>query len=182
MSGENQHPIERALSLAQLPDSLSGWRVLAVGDTGAARTRLEGLGASDFAVLEEPSEGAEVGDGFDLALCGSEAGGGIHPLALYAWLRRALKSDGVLVAGSQVIPDPKLSQYARFVPPATPEETSRWLPGRLAFRWMVEVCGFDLVSWLDDSPDGAAGTRAYLQAKAVQREPALDLARQPLGR
>ena len=181
MSTESQHPIERALSLAQLPERLEGWRVLAVGDVGAARTHLEELGATGFTVLEEPSEGADLGEGgFDLALCGSEAGGGIHPLSLYTWLRQALTDKGILVAGSRVLPDPKLSQYARFVPGAAPA-SARWVPGRLAFRWMVEVSAFDLVTWLDDG-DGATETQAYLQARAVEREPALDLARQPLGR
>lgn len=181
MSAENQHPIERALSVAQLPETLEGWRVLAVGEVGASRTHLEGLGVTDFTSVEAPSE-ADLGDGgFDLALCGSEAGAGVHPLALYAWLRRSLRPDAVLVAGSRIIPDPKLSQYARFVPAATPEQASRWLPGRLAFRWMVEVSAFDLVTWLDDG-DGATETEAYLQARAVEREPALDLARQPLRR
>ncbi|HET7507546.1 MAG TPA: hypothetical protein VFJ53_04250 [Solirubrobacterales bacterium] len=181
MTAANEHPIERALSFARLPESLEGRRVLEVGDVGAAREFLEGLGATEFVALEDVSESAELGaGGFGLAICGSGAGGDLHPLALYAWLRRAMEPDGILVAGSAVLPDPKLSQYARFVPGRAPEP-ARWIPGRLAFRWMVEVSGFEMVSWLG-SRDGEEATRAHLQAKAVERAPALDLERQPLGR
>ena len=176
-----EHPIERALSFAQLPDSLEGWRVLEVGEVGDSRDYLEGLGAAEFVAVEDASEGAALGDsGFDLVICGSEAGGGIHPLGLYAWLRGAIRPNGVLVAGSRVIPDPKLSQYARFLP-AKPPQPSRWIPGRLAFRWMVEVSGFELTDWLGD-PGSDLATEAHLQAKAVERAPALDLERQPLRR
>lgn len=181
MPTENEHPIERALSFARLPDSLEGWRVLEVGDVGDPRGYLEGLGAAEFVALEDVSEEADLGGGgFDLVICGGEAGGDLHPLALYAWLRQATEPDGVLVAGSAVLPDPKFSQYARFVPAKAPE-AARWIPGRLAFRWMVEVSGFEMVGWLGDG-DADRATEAHLQALAVDRAPALDLKRQPLGR
>lgn len=181
MAAEREHPIERALSFARLPDSLEGRRVLEVGDVGDVRGFLEGLGAAQFVALEDVSEGADLGEGgFDLAICGSEAGGGLHPLALYAWLRQATKPDGILVVGSAVLPDPTLSQYARFVPGERPQ-AARWIPGRLAFRWMVEVSGFEMTCWLGHGEADQA-TQAHLQARAVERAPALDLARQPLGR
>jgi hypothetical protein len=180
---ENEHPTERALSFAQLPESLEGRRVLEVGPIGGGREFLAGLGATDFLTVEKPSEEAGLERGaFDLVICGSDLSTDLHPLALYAWLRRAIKPEGILVAGSRVFADPTRSQYARFLPPQGPGETARWLPGRLAFRWMVEVSGFDLVDWLGDRADGDSGDRAYLQAKAVERAPSLDLERQPLGR
>lgn len=183
MTPENEHPTERALSFARLPDRLDGRRVLELGGIAGGRAYLEGLGASDFLALDGPSEDADLEEaGFDLVVCGSDLATDAHPLALYAWLRRAIKPDGILVAGSSVLPDPKRSQYAHFVPAAEPGGTRRWVPGRLAFRWMVEVSGFDLVAWLGDGADGGSENRVYLQAKAVDRRPALDLERQPLGR
>lgn len=179
MAGTAANPTERALSGARLPDRLDGWRVLAIGGD-APRGRLDELGVEDFVSLPEPSEAAGVEPAeFDLAICGSGLRSDIHPLAVYAWLRQALKPEGLLVAGSEVIPDPTRSQYARFAPRAG--EGPRWLPGTLAFRWMVEVSGFDVLRWLDPADEGP-GPRAHLEAKAVDRAPALDLARQPLSR
>jgi len=184
MTADSEHPAVRALSLARLPDRLDGWRVLEVGSSGVAQDHLAGLGARDFVALAEPSEEAGLEEGtFDLVLCGSELETDLHPLAVYAWLRRAVRQEGLLVAGSDVLADPARSQYARWIPPKQSDGRSRWLPGRLAFRWLVEVSGFDVLSWLGGAGENiASDDRAYLQAKAVARPPVLDLARQPLGR
>lgn len=184
MTAENEHPTERALALAQFPDRLDGWRVLEVGSSEVGQDYLAGLGARDFVALAEPSEEAGLEEGtFDLVLCGSELETDLHPLAVYAWLRRAVRQEGLLVAGSDVLADPARSQYARCIPPQQSDGRSRWRPGRLAFRWLVEVSGFDVLSWLGDAGKAIAnGDRTYLQAEAAARPPALDLDRQPLGR
>jgi hypothetical protein len=184
MTGANETSTERALSLARLPDRLDGWRVLEVGSSEAGQDYLVGLGARDFVALAEPSEEAGLEEGtFDLVVCGSELETDLHPLAVYAWLRRAVRQEGLLVAGSDVLSDPARSQYARWIPPQQSDGRSRWLPGRLAFRWLVEVSGFDVLSWLGDAGEDTANDgRAYLQAEAAARPPALDLDRQPLGR
>ena len=178
-----EHPTERALSFARLPDRIDGWRVLAIGAGDAGEDYLTSLGAAEFVALDEPSEdaGLEAGS-FDLAICGSGLETDAHPLATYAWLRRALKPEGTLIAGSRVLADPTKSQYARFIPAGEDGGASRWLPGRLAFRWMVEVSGFDVAGWLGDAGDAHSDDPAYLQAKAADRTPPLDLARQPVSR
>lgn len=182
MTAENEHPTERALSFARLPDRLDGWRVLAVGAGDAGRDYLTGIGAGEFVSVSDPSEeaGVETGD-FDLVICSSELAANVHPLALYAWLRRAAKAEGVLIAGSAVLADATLSQYARYIPPPTGASGARWIPGRLALRWMIEVSGFDVVAWLDEGRTGEGDEYAYLQARAVDRLPALNLDRQPLN-
>lgn len=178
-----EHATGRALSFARLPDRIDGWRVLSIGAETAGEDYLTSLGAAEFVVLKRPTEDAELEtDAFDLAICGSGLETDAHPLATYAWLRRALKAEGTLIAGSKVLPDPARSQYARFVPAGEDGEASRWLPGRLAFRWMVEVSGFDAVGWLGDAGDERGDNPVYLQAKAADRAPALDLSRQPVSR
>jgi len=178
-----EHPTERALSFARLPERVDGWRVLSIGAGTAGEDYLTSLGAAEFVVLDRPTEDAGLETGaFDLAICGSGLETDAHPLATYAWLRRALKAEGTLIAGSMVLPDPARSQYARFVPAGEDGEACRWLPGRLAFRWMVEVSSFDVAGWLGDGSDGRGDDPAYLQAKAADRAPALDLDRQPISR
>jgi hypothetical protein len=177
-----EHPTERALSFARLPERIDGWRVLAIGAGDAGKDYLTGLGAAEFVVLGEPTEDAGLEpDTFDLAICGSELQTDVHPLATYAWIRRVIKAEAILVAGSRVLADPTKSQYARFVPASEDGEADGWLPGRLAFRWMVEVSGFDVAGWLGDAADETTDSRAYLQAKAVDRLPPLDLDRQPIS-
>lgn len=184
MAAASEKPTGRALSFARLPDRLDGWRILAIGGGEFGKDYLTGIGADEFVILDEPSEedGVEPGS-VDLAICGSELETDAHPLATYAWLRRAIKPDGILVAGAKVLPDPARSQYAHFYPAEKTGGRSRWVPGRLAFRWMVEVSGFDVDSWLGDRGElGECRTVAHLQARAGERTPALDLARQPLNR
>jgi hypothetical protein len=176
MATQTEHPTARALSFAQLPNRIDGWRVLEIGGSAAGEEYLTGIGASEFLALDEPSEKADLGDGdFDLAICSSDLETDLHPLAVFAWLRKALGPEGILVAGSTILPDPTLSHYARF-------DAGRWTPGRLALRWMVEVSGFDVLDWLGGREEDPLSERAYLQAMACDRPPALDLARQPLGR
>lgn len=184
MATANENPTARALSFARFPDRLDGWRILAIGGGDFGSDYLTGIGAGEIVELEEPSEekGLEAG-AFDLAICGSELETTIHPLGTYAWLRRAIKPEGILVAGSKVLPDPAKSQYAHFYPAGKTGAASRWVPGRLAFRWMIEVSGFDVECWLGDQAESnECGKIAHLQAAAADRTPALDIERQPLNR
>jgi hypothetical protein len=181
MASHSENPTERALSFARLPDRIDGWRVLAIGGKDFGSDYLTGIGAAEIVVLDQPVKkaGMEAGS-FDFAICGVDLETDAHPLAIYAWLRRVIKADGVLVAGSRVLADPTKSQYARFVPTRA-EDASDWIPGRLAFRWMVEVSGFGVTGWLgEEGASTAAGDFAFLQARAAERPPALDLDRQPL--
>jgi SAM-dependent methyltransferase len=185
MSDSSQPQASPWVSDASLPERIEGWRVLEIGDGGGA-THFGELGAAEFAAVEEPSEAAELGSaGFDLVHCSVSLESDLHPLSTCAWIWRLLKPEGTLIAGSRVLPGAEHSRYARFLGPTeSPSGRGGWVPGRLALRWIVEVSGFEFDRWLA-GPGPAAGDGepvAYLQARRVERQPALDLGRQPLGR
>lgn len=183
MVAASESPIVRALSAANLPGRFDGWRILTLGGGDGCQDRLTELGAEAVINLDRPAEDAELrAGGFDLVVCGSDLDCDAHPLALYAWIRRAIKLEGTLIVGSRMLPDPAKSQYARFVPAAASGGSDRWVPGRLAFRWMVEVSGFDVETWLVGEDEAESPDLAYLQARAADRTPPLDLERQPLRR
>ncbi|MET0557135.1 MAG: hypothetical protein ABW065_00480 [Solirubrobacterales bacterium] len=165
---------------ADLSDYAVG-RVLEVGGSDGEEY-FGRLGAAEFVSLPQPSESLSANTPFDLVHCSADLETELHPLSVYAWLRTLVAPGGMLLAGSSVLAEAAHSQYAEYVSAGDPA-AARWLPGRLAFRWMVEVSGFDVRNWLDDPPPSGDGQpRAYLLATAVERVPALDLSRQPLGR
>ena len=80
---------------------------------------------------------------FDLIHCNGVLYHELHPSSLLERLRAMLADDGELVIGSMVLAQPELSEHARFVPGSYHgDETWWWVPGRLAFRWMLEAAGF----------------------------------------
>ncbi len=184
MSESSQPQPQPWIAGASLPERIEGWRVLEIGGDGG-EAHFGGLGAAEVVAVTEPSETAVPGDaGFDLVHCGAALDSELHPLSTYAWIWRLLKPGGTLVAGSRVLAGSEHSQYTRFLSAAeNGSGRPRWLPGRLALRWMVEVSGFDFDRWLAGPERGSDGESiAYLQAQRVERPPALDLDRQPLGR
>jgi len=166
---------------ARLPERIDGWRVLTVGQVGAADA-FEARGAAEV-VGAEPSEQLRSDlRSFDLVHC-AELEGNLQPMSLYAWLWQVTAPGSLLLLEAAVLPDAADSQYARFVP-AGESSTGRshWVPGRLALRWMVENSGFDVQGWLPDAAGAADLVVARLQAVRVERSPARDLDRHPLGR
>ncbi len=177
-------PVAWALAAAELPGRLDGQRVLEVGDDRGAEA-FAALGAAEFVGCEQPSEAPGFEGGFQLIHLSAKLATDLHPLSVCAWLWLMAAPGALLLAGSTVLPDPAQSRFARFVPGAeSPSGSSRWIPGRLALRWMVEVSGFDLDRWLGETnaADGSQGVAGYLLATRGERGPALDLTRQPLGR
>jgi hypothetical protein len=168
--------------LARLPERIDGWRVLAVGGKDGTADAFEARGAAEV-VCAEPSEQLRADSrSFDLAHC-AELESDLQPMSLYAWLWQVTAPGSLLLLEAAVLPDAADSQYARFVPPdESPTGRSHWLPGRLTLRWMVENSGFDLQGWIPDSPSAADPAVARLQAVRVERSPARDLDRHPLGR
>jgi hypothetical protein len=168
---------------ARLPERIDGWRVLAVGGNGGAADAFEARGAAEVVVCAEPSEQLQLdAGGFDLVHCaGLESD--LQPMSLYAWLWQATAPGSLLLLEAAVLPDAESSQYARFVPAGeSPTGRSRWVPGRLVLRWMVENSGFDVQGWLPAPPHVADPAVARLQAVRAERSPARDLDRHPLGR
>jgi len=167
----------------RLPERIDGWRVLAVGGREGVAESFEDRGAAEVLVCAAPSEGAAMdGRSFDLVHC-AEFESDLQPMTLYAWLWQVTAPGSLLLLEAAVLPDVESSQYARFVPAdESPTGRSRWVPGRLALRWMVENSGFDVQGRLPGFPGLTDPSFARLQAVRVERPPARDLDRHPLGR
>lgn len=129
----------------QLGPRISGRRVLVVGpttdyDAAAFATR----GAEH--VLAEATSGeldpARHGT-FDIVHCNDLLHRVFEPLSLLRALRRLTANDGTLLIGSMVLADPERSEYLRFVPDRYAGDPTWWfVPGQLAFRWLVQTAGF----------------------------------------
>lgn len=172
---------------ARLVERIDGWRVLVLGENGeAAADAFRDLGAAEVAVHTEPSEQLRDGRSFDLVHCALVTHD-LQPLSLYALLWQLTAPGSLLLLEAAVFEDVDSSGYARFVPAGeSPTGRSRWLPGRLALRWMVECSGFDVQGWLAELPAERGvepeAALAQLQAVRADRPPAHDLDRHPLGR
>ena len=82
---------------------------------------------------------------FDLIHCNGVLYHEPNPMLMIQALRPMLADDGELLLGTMLLAKPELSEYARFVPGAfAGDRTWWWVPGRLAFRWMMEAAGFEL--------------------------------------
>lgn len=84
---------------------------------------------------------------FDLVLCNDLVHRVSEPLTLLTTLRAMTNDGGTLLISSLMIDDPERSEYLRFVPCRDGGAESWWfVPGRLAFRWLVQAAGFDVVA------------------------------------
>ena len=180
MTARAESPAGRAVAAAKLPDRLDEWRVLEIGDDSGAGLFCE-RGAAEFVSCAQPSEDPGFEGPFNLVHVSSALETDLHPLSIFAWTWLQTTPGSVLLAGMEVLARPAHSQFARYLPAAeSAGDTGRWVPGRLALRWMVEVSGFD-GDWLGEWTSSEA-TEGYVQAVRTERPPAVDLFRQPLGR
>jgi hypothetical protein len=142
---------------AQLPESLDGWRVLEIG-AGLGEQAYGARGAAETVICPEPSESLQAEPGrFDLIHCSAAIETELHPLAVGAWLWRLGAPSCKLVYGGVALADPELTAMAKLERESgNPECRWRWLPGRMALRWMVENSGFDVDRWIGERP-GAEG-------------------------
>jgi 2-polyprenyl-3-methyl-5-hydroxy-6-metoxy-1,4-benzoquinol methylase len=94
---------------------------------------------------------------FDLVHCHGVLYHEPHPQALLERIRAMTSSEGTAVVGSILHNDPAQADSLKFLPRGYYNDPTWWfLPGRLAFRWMLESAG--LVSQIELQPtDGAAG-------------------------
>jgi hypothetical protein len=173
---------DSALAVARLPESLKGWRVLEVG-SGTAEAALDKRGVEEIVTVPWPSEDIADPGPYNLSYLAAGLDGELHPLSVGAWLWWRLHTGGTLVLDGTVLSDPEETAFADFIiDPDGSDQRWRWVPGRLALRWMIENSGFDEVAWLGEHPGQAPGTvEVSLQAVRGERGPAVDLTRQPLA-
>jgi hypothetical protein len=128
---------------AELPEDLDSGRLLEVSSP-----------------RELPAEGE-----FEVVLCRGGIDATANPMAFLNQLWHLAAPGATLLLETEVLTDSRHSRLARFVP------TGGWVPGRLTLRWMLEVSGFDVESWLGEGSE-LLESRAALRAVRSEREPA----------
>jgi tRNA (mo5U34)-methyltransferase len=113
-----------------------------------------------------------VHDGkFDLVHCHGLLHRVLEPIALLRTLRRMTAPNGELLISSMVLADPERSEFLRFVPDRhVGGGPFGFVPGRLAFRWLVEAAGFDVEAEFGETEgprERFPVLTEYLRARAV---------------
>lgn len=107
---------------------------------------------------------------FDLVHCNGLLHRVPEPLTLLRNLRRLISPGGSLLICSMMLAEPERSEFLRFVPDRYAGDPSWWfVPGRLAFRWLVETAGFEVeleFGELEGPRDGLPMMSGYLRARA----------------
>jgi len=94
---------------------------------------------------------------FDIVHCHGVLYHEPHPQALLERIRSMVNDEGIAVVGSILHNDPLRSDSLRFLPRGYFHDPTWWfLPGRLAFRWMLEAAGLRSINELPPT-DGAPG-------------------------
>lgn len=154
----------------RIEGEIEGRRVLVVGidvrddaEAFAARGATRVLACASLPTTERSAPSSEAGmellqlswqeldpgshGSFDLGHCDGLLHRVTEPLRLLRTLRSMTVPGGILLIGSMVLTDPERSEYLRFVPDRYAADPTWWfLPGRLAFRWMVQTAGFEVVA------------------------------------
>jgi SAM-dependent methyltransferase len=141
----------------ELAGRIARRRVLVVGpDPYGDHAAYVARGAMGVTVCAHPDGLEPNGDRpFEIVHCDDLLHRVPEPVTLLRTLRRAIADGGLLLIGSMMIDDPERSEYLRFIPDwqafALPGSTrchgghaGSFLPGRLAFRWMVATAGFEV--------------------------------------
>jgi SAM-dependent methyltransferase len=100
-----------------------------------------------------------------------------NPMGMLLRLRSMLAPGGEMLFGSMLHASPEQSEYIRFVPDAYAGDKTWWfVPGRLAMRWMLEVCGFEVQELtLNEGPRGEFRTlNGYFLARPAAIVPELN--------
>lgn len=107
---------------------------------------------------------------FDLVHCNALLHRVLEPMTLLRNLRRVISPGGSLLICSMMLADPERSEFLRFVPDRYAGDPTWWfVPGRLAFRWLVETAGFAVeleFGELEGPRDGLPMISGYLRARA----------------
>lgn len=111
-------------------------------------------------------------EGFGVVHCDGLLHRVLEPMTLLRRLRAMTAPGATLLIGSMLLADPERSELLRFVPDRYAADASWWfVPGRLAFRWMVQTAGFEVQADLGEQEgphDGFAVVHGYLRARAEE--------------
>jgi SAM-dependent methyltransferase len=113
---------------------------------------------------------------FDLIHCNGVLYHEPNPLGMLLRLRSMVAEGGEMLFGSMLHGSADQSEYVRFVPDAYAGDKTWWfVPGRLAMRWMLEVCGFEVEELiLAEGPRGEFRTlNAYFRGRPGEVVPEL---------
>ncbi|MGI8904002.1 MAG: methyltransferase domain-containing protein [Solirubrobacteraceae bacterium] len=128
-----------------------------------------GLRAEGWEALEPERDGT-----FEIVHCHGLLHRVLEPMSLLAALRRMAAGQATLLIDSMMLADPERSELLRFVPDRHAGDPSCWfIPGRLAFRWMVETAGFEVEAELGETEgprDGFPVVTGYLRARATETD------------
>ncbi len=112
----------------------------------------------------------ELDGTFDIVHCNGLLHRVLEPMTLLQTLRGLTAPGGTLLIGSMMLADPERSESLRVDPgPARWGSHCWFIPGRLAFRWMVEMAGFEVEAEFGETEgprDGFPVVSGYLRAKA----------------
>jgi tRNA (mo5U34)-methyltransferase len=163
----------------ELPDDLSGLRVLDVGSNAGYDPFMFALRGAEHVLACEPYQFIEqarflesiyrsgvdfqqIGwqsldrdehGVFDLVHCHGVLYHELDPAGLVRRLRELTAPGGTVLLGSMMLADAMLAEYARFVPGSYyGDPTWWWVPGRLALRWLVETSGLDVEDDFGEHP------------------------------
>jgi SAM-dependent methyltransferase len=110
---------------------------------------------------------------FDIVHCRGLLHRVLEPMSLLQTLRRVIAPTGSLLISSMMLGDPERSEFLRFVPDRHGGDPGCWfIPGRLAFRWMVETAGFEVEAEfgeVEGPRDGFPVAIGYLRAVCASR-------------
>lgn len=110
---------------------------------------------------------------FDVVHCEGLLHRTLAPMTLLCMLRAMTSAGGLLLIESMQLADAERSELIRFVPDRHAGDATWWfVPGRLAFRWMVQTAGFEIEIELperDGPRDEFRVVSGYLRARAAER-------------
>lgn len=155
-----------------LGGQIAGLRVLIVGsDAESEAEAFSARGASQVLACATPPAPAHSGT-FEIVHCDGLLHRVTEPVAMLRGLRSLTVLGGTLLIGSMIIDDPERSEYLRFIPDRYAGDPTWWfLPGRLAFRWLVEAAGFEVQAEFGEREgprDLFPVISGYLKAVAVE--------------
>lgn len=123
----------------------------------------------EFRRADWPALDARRDGRFDIVHCDGLLHRVLEPIALLRKLYELTADDGLLLIGSMMMGDPERSELLRFVPGRHDDDPTWWfVPGRLAFRWMVQTAGFVVEAEFGEREgprDGFPVVSGYLRAR-----------------